>query len=297
MGAKPTTNRGSEGRWALTLLPSRSRHVSQAPPSKLCALVHAPLPTILQVLRVCTEVLGMLGRVGAARVQEVPLVTIILTMPMTTRCWRLCGPLRPRQPAPTRATSACSGSWRPCTSCQSPWCVLHMHPYPTDGAVDKFVSLGVVPVCSTPPPSPAHPPPPASSYIGVKSGLLWLFAAPECDASLCWLAAPSTYHRPNILTQSMSCRCVRDNLYEWEVVMFGFSSSDPAERGLAGDLARLRKVRAVASRPASCRVTVCLLHIVLVSLGSNMVGHTCRRGSPCECTSSPPFPRRLPSFG
>ena len=52
--------------------------------------------------------------------------------------------------------------------------------------------------------------------------------------------------------------------------MFGFSSSDPAERGLAGDLARLRKVRAVASRPASCRITVHLLHIVSVSLGSNM---------------------------
>ena len=120
-----------------------------------------PPPTILQVLRVRPEALGMQGRVGAARVQEVPQVTIMLTMPMTTRCCRLCGPLRPRQPAPTWATSACSGSWRPCTSCQSPWCVLHMHPYPTDGAVDTFVSLGVVPVCSTPPPLPRtrlHPP-------------------------------------------------------------------------------------------------------------------------------------------
>ena len=160
MGAKPTTNRGSEGRWAhaavisLSLSPCLPSSTIQVVRLGSCPAPPPPPPTILQVLRVRPEALDMQGRVGAARVQEVPLVTIILTMPMTTRCCRLCGPLRPRQPAPTWATSACSGSWRPCTSCQSPWCVLHMHPYPTDGAVDTFLSLGIVPVCSTPPPLP-----------------------------------------------------------------------------------------------------------------------------------------------
>ncbi len=61
----------------------------------------------------------------------------------------------------------------------------------------------------------------------------------------CLLREPRDHGR----TQGMKCRCVNDNLYEWEVLVGGFSKDDPAEAGLARDLERVGKVRTAPRCP------------------------------------------------